>query len=67
MIGSGFGLASLAVASHNLPLLYAGGLVWGMSMGWAYVPPLANVIRWFPERKGFASSMVVVGYGKWSI
>ena len=63
MIGGGFGLASLAIQNHNLPLLYAGGLVWGISMGWAYVPPLANVIRWFPERKGFASSMVVVGYG----
>ncbi len=44
-------------------MLKAGGLVWGLSMGWAYVPPLANVIRWFPEKKGFASSAVVVGYG----
>jgi hypothetical protein len=81
-VGSGFGFASLAIASHDLPLLYAGGprvrphcrfrnratdhhseygikwtsggatrqrdrtlggLVWGLSMGWAYVPPLANV------------------------
>ena len=31
--------------------------------GWAYVPPLANVIRWYPDQKGFASSAVVVGYG----
>lgn len=62
-IGGGFGLASLAVATDNLLLLKAGGLVWGLSMGWAYVPPLANVIRWYPDKKGFASSAVVVGYG----
>lgn len=62
-IGGGFGLASLAVATDNLLMLKAGGLVWGLSMGWAYVPPLANVIRWYPDKKGFASSAVVVGYG----
>jgi hypothetical protein len=62
-VGAGFGLGSLAIASHNLPLLYGGGLIWGLSMGWAYVPALANVIKWYPESKGFASSAVVVGYG----
>ena len=62
-VGGGFGLVSTAVATNNLPMLKLGGLVWGLSMGWAYVPPLANVIRWYPERKGFASSAVVVGYG----
>eukprot|EP01046_Picozoa_sp_COSAG06_P010073 COSAG06_NODE_542_length_14469_cov_39.223591_7_plen_620_part_00 len=62
-IGGGFGLASLAVATDNLLMLKAGGLIWGLAMGWAYVPPLANVIRWFPDKKGFASSAVVVGYG----
>ena len=45
-----------AFTTNNLLMLKAGGLVWGLSMGWAYVPPLANVIRWFPEKKGFASS-----------
>ena len=62
-VGAGFGLGSLAIASSNLPLLYFGGLVWGLAMGWAYVPPLANVIKWYPEKKGFASGAVVVGYG----
>lgn len=62
-VGTGFGLGSIAIASSNLPLLYFGGLVWGLAMGWAYVPALANVIKWYPESKGFASAAVVVGYG----
>ena len=31
-IGSGFGLASLAVATDNLLMLKAGGLIWGLAM-----------------------------------
>lgn len=27
------------------------------------MPPVANLLRWFPERKGFASSACIVGYG----
>jgi len=62
-LGSGFGLASLGVYTHSLPLLYAGGLVWGMANGWAYVPPVATLLKWFPERRGFASGACLLGYG----
>ena len=33
-LGAGFGLASVGLAACNLPLLYAGGAVWGMSLAW---------------------------------
>ena len=60
---SGFGLASLAVYNQSLPLLYLGGAVWGLANGWAYVPPVATLLKWFPDRKGFASGMCILGYG----
>lgn len=62
-LGSGFGLAALGVYTHNLYLLYGGGLVWGMANGWAYVPPVATLLKWFPERRGFASGACLLGYG----
>jgi len=62
-LGSGFGLAALGVHIHSLPVLWAGGLIWGFANGWSYVPPLSALLKWFPERKGFASSCVVCGFG----
>lgn len=62
-LGGGFALASAAVQSSSLPLLYAGGLVWGLSNGLAYVPPVAMLLKWYPDRKGFASGACLVGFG----
>lgn len=60
---SGFGLAGLAVSLHSLPVLYLGGLVWGFANGWSYIPPVASLLKWFPERKALASGICLVGYG----
>eukprot|EP00924_Labyrinthula_sp_SR-Ha-C_P013126 maker-scaffold_12-snap-gene-10.58-mRNA-1 protein AED:0.21 eAED:0.21 QI:0/0.66/0.25/1/1/1/4/101/653 len=62
-LGSGFTLASFGVSLHSLPLLYTGGLVWGLANGFAYIPPVACLLKWFPERKGLASGLCLVGYG----
>jgi len=62
-LGSGFGLVALGAHVHSLPVLYAGGMIWGFANGWTYVPPIATLMKWFPDRKGFASSCVVVGFG----
>ena len=40
LYGSGFGLAATGVATHNLPLLYAGNLVCGAGYGLTYTPPI---------------------------
>jgi MFS family permease len=66
-LGGGFALASLALATHNLPLLYAGGAVWGMSLSLSYVPPVAMLMQWFPDRKGFASGGCILGFGLGSV
>jgi MFS family permease len=62
-LGSGFGLVALAAETGSLPLLFAGGAVWGVANGLAYVPPVAMLLKWFPERKGFASGAALVGFG----
>ena len=62
-LGAGFALCATAAQQHSLPLLYAGGLVWGMANGWSYVPPVSTLINWFPERKGLASAACTMGFG----
>ena len=53
--GGGLMLGGAGVYVHSLPLLYAGfGLLGGIGQGLAYVPPIATLIRWFPDKKGLA-------------
>lgn len=61
---SAYLLAGLALAQQSLPLLWLsfGGLG-GIGLGLAYVVPVALVVRWFPERKGLVSGLVVTGFG----
>ena len=50
-------------AMHSIPIIYLGGLTWGLCNGWAYTPPVATLLKWFPDRKGMASGMCIAGYG----
>lgn len=60
----GYLIAAYALQLKSLPLLYAGyGLVGGIGLGIGYVTPVATVAKWFPDRKGFITGMVVMGFG----
>ncbi len=60
----GYMLGGVALKYHSLQLLYLGfGVVGGIGMGFGYVTPVATVGKWFPDRKGLATGMVVMGFG----
>ena len=40
LVGAGFSVAALGVASHTLQLLYLGNLMVGVGNGVAYTPPI---------------------------
>lgn len=62
--GGGLILGGIGVMTHTLPLLYVGyGVLSGLGLGLSYVPPVATVIRWFPDRKGLASGLTMMGFG----
>jgi hypothetical protein len=64
LFGSAFGLASVASAAHSLPLLFGGyGMLAGLAVGTAYVNPISTLLKWFPDRKGVAAAMAVMGFG----
>lgn len=64
LYGSGYLLSAAALRMHSLPLLYLGyGILGGIGLGLGYVTPVATIARWFPDRKGLATGMVVMGFG----
>ena len=60
----GWMLGGIGLSTHRLAWLYVGyGLVGGIGLGLAYVTPVATVAKWFPDRKGLATGMVLMGFG----
>jgi MFS family permease len=39
------------------------GVIGGLGLGMAYITPVAMVTKWFPDKRGLASGMVVMGFG----
>ena len=57
-------LAGLGTARFGAPWIYATyGVLGGIGLGLGYVTPVAAVTKWFPDKRGFGSGMVVMGFG----
>jgi OFA family oxalate/formate antiporter-like MFS transporter len=62
--GSGWLISALAISMHSLVLFYVGfGVIGGLGLGFGYVTPVATAAKWFPDKKGFITGMVVMGFG----
>jgi len=62
--GGGFMIGSLGVAMHQLWLIYLGyGALGGCGLGLGYVSPVSTLIRWFPDRRGLATGLAIMGFG----
>jgi MFS transporter, OFA family, oxalate/formate antiporter len=60
--GLGVGLSSLA--SGNIWILWLSyGVLGGIGLGLGYIVPLATLVRWFPDRRGFITGLAVAGFG----
>ena len=66
LIGAGF-ILSYFLGSTVIGLVIAFGIVAGIGMGGAYVTPLATTIKWWPDRRGLMTGLVVMGMGAGSI
>lgn len=64
LYGLGFMLSALAMHQKSLVLFYlAFGVIGGIGLGLGYVTPVATSAKWFPDKKGFITGMVVMGFG----
>ncbi len=62
--GGGLLLGGVGIETHQLWLIYLGyGVVGGVGLGLGYVSPVATLIRWFPDRRGMATGMAIMGFG----
>lgn len=60
----GFVVGGLGIITHQLWLLYLGyGVIGGCGLGLGYVSPVSTLIRWFPDRRGMAAGMAIMGFG----
>ena len=64
LFGLGYVLAGVALSLKSLPLLYIGyGVIGGTGLGLGYVTPVTTIAKWFPDKKGLATGMVIMGFG----
>lgn len=57
-------IAALGVALHQLWLMWLGaGVIGGIGLGLGYISPVSTLIKWFPDRRGMATGMAIMGFG----
>ena len=49
---------------HSLPMLYLFyGVIGGIGLGTGYITPVSTLVKWFPENRGFATGLAIMGFG----
>ncbi len=60
----GLGTFLASFAANGLWVLYLTyGLIGGIGLGFAYIVPVAVLVKWFPDRRGFITGVAVGGFG----
>lgn len=62
--GIGIFSAGFAVKAGSLFLLYITyGVLGGIGLGTGYIAPVSTLIKWFPDRRGLATGLAIMGFG----
>lgn len=62
--GGGLMLSALGVYVHQLWLLWLGsGVIGGIGLGLGYISPVSTLLKWFPDRRGLATGLAIMGFG----
>jgi MFS family permease len=57
-------IAAVGVITHQLWLMWLGaGVIGGIGLGLGYISPVSTLIKWFPDRRGMATGMAIMGFG----
>src|SRR6201999_3082974 len=60
----GLFLGAIGVYVHQLWLLWLGsGVIGGVGLGLGYISPVSTLVKWFPDRRGMATGMAIMGFG----
>jgi OFA family oxalate/formate antiporter-like MFS transporter len=62
--GSGLMVASLGVKLGVIQILWLGyGVLGGIGLGIGYITPVSTLVKWFPDRRGMATGLAIMGFG----
>ena len=60
----GLVVSAVGVYVHQLWMLWLGsGVIGGIGLGLGYISPVSTLIKWFPDRRGMATGMAIMGFG----
>jgi MFS family permease len=60
----GLAVAAWGINLHQLWLLWLGmGVLGGIGLGIGYISPVSTLVKWFPDRRGMATGMAIMGFG----
>ena len=59
----GLVLAALGASMHQIWILWLAGCVAGVGLGIGYITPVSTLVKWFPDRRGMATGMAIMGFG----
>ena len=57
-------ISAIGVKTHQLWMLWVGsGVIGGIGLGLGYISPVSTLVKWFPDRRGMATGMAIMGFG----
>ena len=60
----GLMISAYGIYVHQLWMMWLGsGVIGGIGLGLAYISPVSTLIKWFPDKRGMATGMAIMGFG----
>ena len=60
----GMVISALGISMHQFWIMLLGsGVIGGVGLGLGYISPVSTLIKWFPDRRGMATGMAIMGFG----
>ena len=57
-------ISAYGVHQHQLWMMWLGsGVIGGIGLGLGYISPVSTLIKWFPDRRGMATGLAIMGFG----
>src|SRR5579862_699518 len=62
--GTGLVIGGIGLAIRQSVLVWIGmGIIGGIGCGLGYIAPVSTLVKWFPDRRGMATGMAIMGFG----
>ena len=62
--GAGMAGSGIAMMTNHIYLLYlCYGVLGGIGLGVGYITPVSTLVKWFPDRRGMATGLAIMGFG----